>query len=103
MSEFYLPFAGITKRPYDQDWLSNVDRYSIDPTMVQFKDVWLTQEHLNIVGIFGRRYSVDAFPHVVRYREHLYLEDGTHRLVLSALEGIHEAPMRVIDWQTYHG
>lgn len=102
MSVFDLPFAGITKRPYSQDFLSNVDRYSVDPSTVDFKSVWLTQTHLNIKGIFGQRYSVDVFPHLVLYRHVLYVEDGTHRLVLSALEGIRQAPMRIFDWAQYN-
>ncbi|HEY6020397.1 MAG TPA: type II toxin-antitoxin system VapB family antitoxin [Candidatus Paceibacterota bacterium] len=103
MSPFVIPFAGITQRPYNQDFLSNVDRYAIDPSNVVFRNVWLCQKTLTIEGIFGKRYSVDVFPHVVLYRKLLYLEDGTHRLVLSALEGIREAPMRIIDWEKYNG
>lgn len=103
MNSFHLPFAGICKRPYSQDFLSNVDRHVIKPRIIEFKELWLTQEILNIEGIFGKRYSSDAIPHVVAYKGTFYLEDGTHRLVIRAIKGNDRSLMRVIDWERYNG
>lgn len=82
MSNF--PFAGTVERPYDQARLTGVDWYAIEARRILFTDLWLTQTHLNIEGVFGKRFSTDSFPRAVLFQGRHYLEDGHHRLVLAA-------------------
>lgn len=88
-------FAGIKIRPYDQVKLRDVNWYAIKPIAIPFNELWLTQHHLNIEGILGKRFSLDPLPRVVRFAKEFYLEDGHHRVVLSALSGIVACAARV--------
>jgi hypothetical protein len=90
-----FPFRGVRTRPYDQDALPR-ERGSAPVAQVALADLWLTQHHLNIEGLFGKRYSRDSRPHVVRHDGELYVEDGHHRLVLAALGGQRFAQVRII-------
>lgn len=81
------PFRGIVKRPYDQGKLEDVDWVDVRPQYIWFKDLWLTQHHLNIAALVGRGgFSMDPFPRVVRFQNKLYLEDGHHRIVMQAVQ-----------------
>lgn len=96
----HLPFAGITERPYDQALLADVDWSVIEPRSVRLSLLWLTQPKLTIEGLFGKSYSTDAYPRVVRViaedgDDREYLEDGHHRIVreVIAVQGLGcEAP-----------
>ena len=82
-----LPFAGIVERPYDQGLLSNVDWFGIKPVYVQFNQLYLTQEKLTILGLFGiQGYSTDAYVRVVEWGTNFYVEDGHHRLIERAIQ-----------------
>jgi len=79
-----MPFKGITERPYDQAILRAVQWQTVQPALMKFSDIWLTQSHLNIEGLLGKQYSSDPYPRVVEWQREFYLEDGHHRLVLQA-------------------
>lgn len=88
-------FRGFHERPYDQALLRDVDWYTLAPCYVELISLWLTQKHLNIEGVLGKRYSTDVFPRLVRYKGDLYVEDGHHRLVALAQRNVSIASVRV--------
>lgn len=79
-----FPFKGIMDRPYDQELLSTAEWSKIIPVPIKYADIWLTQRHLNIVGVLGAKFSTDQYVRVVSWHKNFYLEDGHHRLVLRA-------------------
>lgn len=92
-----LPFKGIRERPYSQAILPNgIERKQIQVETIYFRDIYLTQPTLNIMGIFGQQFSTDKYLHVVRWMGENYLEDGHHRAVLAALRHYEFARCRVI-------
>ena len=94
-----LPFAGIAERPYDNMLTCNVDWKGIELEPFLYKDIWLTQNRLTILGMFSvQQYSTDLYPHLVLYQGNLYLEDGHHRVIKRALLGHIDGPMRLLDW-----
>jgi len=81
----YAPFKGRKDRPYDQAILKDFDWSIVSPELVHFSEIWLTQSHLNIEGLLGKKYSNDPVPRVVKWEREYYLEDGHHRLVTQAI------------------
>ncbi len=79
-----FPFKGIMDRPYNQALLSTAEWSKIIPIPLKYGDIWLTQRHLNIVGVLGAKFSTDSYVRVVSWHKNFYLEDGHHRLVLRA-------------------
>lgn len=71
--------------------------YFIEPIDIHFDELWLTQTHLNIEGVLGRKFSTDPFPRVVNFEGDNYLEDGHHRVVIACLNPFiyHRLRMRV--------
>lgn len=101
-----LPFRGIVVRlPYPETGL-NTDRWmaEVTPARVLFGNLWLTQDHLRIMGVFGVpnwASANDPLPHAVFWQGELYLEDGHHRIVLAALRGETSALMRVFEMRQH--
>lgn len=97
-----FPFRGIdTRRPYPPTGLTTkrwVDE--VVPRLVFFDELFLTQEHLRVAGIFGvtnAESANDPVPHAVLWRDVLYLEDGHHRIMRDALSGKRAAYIRVYE------
>lgn len=93
-----IPFRGLDlSRPYPSTGLTTARWMAEVPTeMVMFSRLYLTQDKLSIPGLLGyNTYSVDIYPHVVRWQDTLYLEDGHHRVLRAALRNALGMPMRV--------
>lgn len=94
-----LPFAGIIEgRPYPPTGLTTARwRAEVPARDVNFADVFLTQNGVRVGPLFGvTDRDSDAHPHVVLWQGRLYLEDGHHRVVRTAMTGSRQAmSMRV--------
>lgn len=85
-----FPFAGVMcPRIYPETGLTTARWQAEVPTRwVRFADLWLTQDHVDILALFGRssRAAVsDEFPHVVVWQDIRLVEDGHCRIVRAAL------------------
>lgn len=85
-----FPFAGIMQpRIYPQTGLTTARWIAEVPTRwVRFADLWLTQDGVDILALFGHSVHIgplDDFPHVVEWQGIRCLEDGHHRVVRAAL------------------
>ncbi len=98
-----FPFWRIqTQRPYPPTGLTTARWMSeVATRLVMFSHLILTQNGVHIAPLFGVRDPerfCDLYPHVVRWRNDLYLEDGHHRVVRTALAHRHYGmDMRVFD------
>ncbi len=95
-----FPFAGFgLHRPYPTTGMTTA-RWAteVDPVWIPFSTIILTQDGVNVLPLFGitDRQS-DLYPHVVRYRQHHFLEDGHHRVIRAAITGETGMLMRVLD------
>lgn len=82
-----FPFAGIvTTRPYPPTGLTTARWATEVPAeTVRLADLWLTQRGVHIAALFGHTDRVsDRYPHVVAWRDRLFLEDGHTRAVRAA-------------------
>lgn len=85
-----FPFAGIMcPRIYPETGLTTARWQAEVPTRpVAFAELWLTQEGVDILALFGRSSRADVsdeFPHVVQWQGIHLLEDGHCRVVRAAL------------------
>lgn len=85
-----FPFAGVMNaRPYPPTGLTTARWRAEVPTMlVDFADLWLTQEYVNVLALWGhttRLHVNDTYPHVVEWQGLLLAEDGHNRIVRAAL------------------
>jgi hypothetical protein len=89
-------FPGITKRPYDQARLADVDWRGINPIEVWFRGLWLTQDKLTIAAMLSLdSFSTDPYPRAVLVDGRAFLEDGHHRVIREALSNARSMSMRV--------
>lgn len=75
-------------RPYPQHQLSTTrDWGAIAPQQVRLDELITTKRTLDLEALLAEdsTFFGDLFPHVVRWKGNLYLEDGLHRAVRSAL------------------
>lgn len=87
-------------RPYpDHGLVTTGDWATVPPRQVRLEDLVTTKSTLDLAALLAEdsTFYGDLFPHVVRYQGTLYLEDGLHRAVRTALH--HRAIMhaRVLD------
>ncbi len=83
-------FKGVgDQRPYPQHGLTQASWGKIAPAQVRLNSLITTQKQLNLETLLAEdsTFYGDLFPHVVRYRGQLYLEDGVHRALRTALQG----------------
>ena len=93
-------------RPYpDHGHVSTRDWASIPPRQVRLADLVTTKSTLDLAALLSEdsTFYGDLFPHVVRYQGALYLEDGLHRAVRTALHHRSIMHARVLDLDATNG
>ena len=81
-------FKGVLDgRPYPEHRTSTKDWVAIPPSQVQLDHLITTKTTLDLSQLLADEstYYGDMFAHVVEWRGELYLEDGLHRALRSAL------------------
>lgn len=75
-------------RPYPEHGLTQRDWAQISPTQVRIDELVTTKSKLDLAHVLDveSTYFGDLFAHVVDWRGELYLEDGLHRALRSALQ-----------------
>ncbi|MCS3493461.1 MULTISPECIES: type II toxin-antitoxin system VapB family antitoxin [Actinomycetes] len=87
-------------RPYpDHGYSSARDWSGLPPQQVKLADLVTTKATLDLETLLSEdsTFYGDLFPHVVRYRGVLYLEDGMHRALRSALHHRSVIHARILD------
>lgn len=75
-------------RPYPEHGFSTTRQWgTIAPQQVRLEELITTKSTLDLSALLSEdsTFYGDLFPHVVRWEGKLYLEDGLHRAVRSAL------------------
>jgi Arc/MetJ family transcription regulator len=86
-------------RPYPDHGLSQRDWSGIPPRSVRLSELTTTKKILELDHLLDEdsTFYGDLFPHAVRWRGEIYLEDGMHRALRAALQGRHTLHVRVLD------
>jgi Arc/MetJ family transcription regulator len=87
-------------RPYPDHGLSSTrDWAAIPPRQVRLEELITTKSTLDLTTLLSEdsTFFGDLFPHVVRFQGELYLEDGLHRAVRTALHHRSIMHARVLD------
>ena len=89
-------------RPYPQHGMSNADWGSIPPQQVRLDWLTTTQKTLDLETLLAEdsTYFGDLIPHVVKWQQELYLEDGLHRALRTALHSRSVMYARILDLDT---
>jgi Arc/MetJ family transcription regulator len=75
-------------RPYpDHGYQSPKDWAAVPPRQVRLDELVTTKGTLDLEALLAEdsTFFGDLFPHVVQWKDTLYLEDGLHRAVRTAL------------------
>lgn len=91
-------------RPYPEHHLTMQSWGKIAPEQVRLDRLITTQKHLNLETLLAEdsTFYGDLFPHVVRYSGEMYLEDGVHRALRTALQRRAVMYARVLDLDSLH-
>jgi Arc/MetJ family transcription regulator len=86
-------------RPYPDHGYRMKDWSEVPPTTVRLDQLVTTKRALQLDVLLDddSTYYGDLFPHVVRWRGELYLEDGLHRALRCALQQRTTLHARVLD------
>ena len=89
-------------KPYPDHGLTRADWAQVAPRQVRLADLTTTKRMLDLDTLLDEQSTFygDLFPHVVEYQGDLYLEDGLHRALRSALHGrttLHARVLRLGD------
>jgi Arc/MetJ family transcription regulator len=86
-------------RPYPEHELSSRDWAKIPPRQVRLDDLITTKASLDLRSLLSKESTFygDLFPHVVAWQGELYLEDGLHRALRTALQQRQVMHARVLD------
>jgi len=89
-------------RPYPDHGLSARDWTEIPPTQVSLDALTTTKRAMDLGRLLDEdsTFYGDLFAHVVEWRGELYLEDGLHRALRSALQSrkvLHARVLRLPD------
>lgn len=93
-------FKGVGEgRPYPDHSFTPKDWSVVAPRQVRLADLVTTKRTLDLETLLdeGSTFYGDLFPHVVRWDGVLYLEDGLHRALRTALHGRPIMHARVLD------
>ena len=76
-----------SERPYPDHGLSPGQWASVPPRQVRLDELVTTKDTLQLAALLDEdsTFYGDLFAHVVEWRDDLYLEDGLHRALRSAL------------------
>lgn len=86
-------------RPYPDHGYAPRDWSSIPPQSVRLDELVTTKRILDLETLLAEdsTFYGDLFAHVVRWRGELYLEDGLHRALRSALQQRGTMHARILD------
>ncbi|MDO4253521.1 MAG: type II toxin-antitoxin system VapB family antitoxin [Rothia sp. (in: high G+C Gram-positive bacteria)] len=86
-------------RPYPDHGLTAQQWGSIAPEQVRLDRLITTQRNLDLQTLLAEdsTFYGDLFPHVIRYKADLYLEEGVHRALRTALQRRAIMYARVLD------
>ena len=86
-------------RPYPDHGLSTRDWASVPPRQVRLDTLITTKKELALDALLAEdsTFYGDLFPHAVQWQGDLYLEDGLHRALRSALQQRTVIHVRVLD------
>ena len=72
---------------------------SVAPRQVRLDELTTTKRTLDLVNLLSEdsTFFGDLFPHVVQWRGRLYLEDGLHRALRTALQQRNVLHARVLE------
>ncbi|MGO3152617.1 MAG: type II toxin-antitoxin system VapB family antitoxin [Galactobacter sp.] len=87
-------------RPYPDHGLSSTrDWAAVPPRQVSLEELTTTKSTLDLAALLAEdsTFYGDLFPHVVRFQGEMYLEDGLHRAVRTALQHRSIMHARVLD------
>ena len=86
-------------RPYPDHGLSTRDWAALPPRQVRLDTLITTKRELALDALLAddSTFYGDLFPHAVQWRGDLYLEDGLHRALRSALQQRTVIHVRVLD------
>lgn len=87
------------RRPYPDSILEEVNWTSIPPRTVRLDQLTTTRAQLDLNSLLSEdsTFYGDLFAHVVAWRGELYLEDGLHRALRSALHGRSVIHVRILE------
>ncbi|MEV0699465.1 type II toxin-antitoxin system VapB family antitoxin [Saccharopolyspora sp. NPDC050389] len=91
-------------QPYPVHGLSLRDWANVPPRPVRMEDLVTTTKVLHLDRLLSpdSTFFGDLFPHVVRWRGELFLEDGLHRALRAALHQRTVLHVRVLDLDALH-
>jgi Arc/MetJ family transcription regulator len=86
-------------RPYPDHGLSTREWARIPPRKVRMDELITTKRELRLDALLDEQSTFygDLFPHAVYWQGQLYLEDGLHRALRSALQQRTVIHVRVLD------
>jgi Arc/MetJ family transcription regulator len=86
-------------RPYPDHGLSTRDWAAVPPRQVRLDTLTTTKKELALDALLAEdsTFYGDLFPHAVQWQGELYLEDGLHRALRSALQQRNVIHVRVLD------
>ena len=86
-------------RPYPDHGLTARQWTDVPPRLVRLVDLITTKRTLDLQMLLSEdsTFYGDLFAHVVEYENELYLEDGLHRALRTALHGRPVLHARVLD------
>ena len=86
-------------RPYPDHGLSTRDWAAVPPRQVRLDTLITTKKELALDALLAddSTFYGDLFPHAVQWQGDLYLEDGLHRALRSALQQRNVIHVRVLD------
>jgi len=92
-------------RPYPEHGCTPSDWAEQAPRQIRLSDLVTTKRTLDLDALLDEQSTFygDLFAHVVRWNGELYLEDGLHRALRTALHGRDVLHARVLDLDSEAG